>query len=236
MAAERPSSEEVFALRKWRIVFSKTGMGKYISHLDLLRCFTRTIQRSGLPVVYSQGFNPHQKMTFALPLPIGVTSQCETVDIQFEDGVEAPEIMEALNRNLPMDIKVLAVHSPKSKASDITAAMYRMEAATSSMVTRQKLREFFGEGEILVSKKTKKKGEKTVNLLDYVRSWEVTGTAENGFCLRVVLAAGGEQNLKPEILGKAIADFVAPVEITDWDMHRMQIFCRTEDGLQTVFV
>ena len=67
-AAERRVSGEVYALSKRRITFYKTGMGKYISHLDLLRCFTRTIQRSGLPVVYSQGFNPHQKITFSLPL------------------------------------------------------------------------------------------------------------------------------------------------------------------------
>ena len=86
-------------MSKRRVTFSKTGMGKYISHLDLLRCFTRAIQRSGMPVVYSQGFNPHQKMTFSLPLPIGVTSQCETVDIQFEDNVSDKEIFEKLSEN-----------------------------------------------------------------------------------------------------------------------------------------
>ena len=101
------------------------GMAKYISHLDLLRCFTRSIMRSGLPVEYSQGFNPHQKMTFALPLPVGVTSECEYVDISFEDGKASDrEIEQKLNDNLPPDIRVLSVGDIAFKASDIVCAEY----------------------------------------------------------------------------------------------------------------
>jgi len=73
-------------LSKWRLKFSKKGMGKYISHLDLLRTFTRAIHRANLPVRYSQGFNPHQLITFSLPLALGVTSETEFVDIDFEDS------------------------------------------------------------------------------------------------------------------------------------------------------
>ena len=91
-AVEPPYSEEVFALSKRRIRFSKQDMAKFISHLDLLRCFTRAIGRSGLPAVFTQGFNPHMKMTFALPLPVGVTSDCESVDITFEDCITDCEI------------------------------------------------------------------------------------------------------------------------------------------------
>ncbi len=221
-------------MSKWRVTFSKTGMGKYISHLDLLRCFSRAIQRSGLPVVYSQGFHPHQKMTFALPLPIGVTSQCETVDIQFEDGVTGDEIKEKLSQNLPMDLQVLAVAPPQYAAAAIVAAEYRMEAATDGSITKEQLDAFFGQGEILISKKTKK-GEKMVNLLDFVKAWELTGVSDRGFCLRAVLAAGGESNLKPDLLAEAIGRELAPVTITAWDIQRRQIFCRNEAGLQVAF-
>ncbi len=222
-------------MSKWRVVFSKTGMGKYISHLDLLRCFTRAIQRSGLPVVYSNGFNPHQKMTFALPLPIGVTSGCETVDIQFEDGVFGPEIMEKLNQNLPMDLKVLAVHQPNCKAADITAAEYQMCAMVEGAVLEDSLRKFFSSGEILVTKKTKKKGEKQINLMEYIRAWEITKLEEKMVSIRVVLDAGGERNLKPDLLGSAIADYLEPMRIIDWEIHRTKIFYRDENGVQAVF-
>lgn len=223
-------------MSKWRVVFSKTGMGKYISHLDLLRCFTRAIQRSGLPVVYSQGFNPHQKMTFSLPLPIGVTSGCETVDIQFEDSVDGKEIMTKLNANLPMDIKVLSVAPPNMNAADITSAEYQMRALTAELLDKDSLKNFFGAGEILVTKKTKKKGEKQVNLLDYVKAWEITSAEKNCFDIRVVLSAGGEMNLKPDILASAIEEFLSPFEISDWEIHRTKIFCKDAKNLQRIFI
>ena len=232
---ERLGTEEVSALSKWRVVFSKTGMGKYISHLDLLRCFTRAIQRSGLPVVYSQGFNPHQKMTFSLPLPIGVTSECESVDIQFEDGLNPAEIQEKLNQNLPMDMKVLAVHEPVAKAADIVSAEYQMRAITDKVVKETALREFFGTGEILVTKKTKKKGEKQINLMEYLHAWEVEDIAEDGFTLRVVLSAGGERNLKPDILAGAMEKLLTDAEISDWEIHRRKIFWKDEKGIQRIF-
>lgn len=215
-------------MSKRRVMFSKTGMGKYISHLDLLRCFTRAIQRSGLPVVYSQGFNPHQKMTFSLPLPIGVTSECETVDIQFEDTVSDKEILEKLNQNLPMDMKVLFVGEPLNKASEIAAAEYHMEAICDSLISEHKIQSFFGQGEVLVVKKTKKKGETMVNLLNFVRAWEVLKLSEQGFCLRVVVDAGGERNLKIELLANALAEFLKPAIVSDWDICRKKIFCKTE--------
>ncbi len=222
-------------MSKWRVVFSKTGMGKYISHLDLLRCFTRAIQRSGLPVVYSQGFNPHQKMTFSLPLPIGVTSECETVDIQFEDGVTPEEIQEKLNQNLPMDMKVLAVHEPVAKAADIVSAEYQMHAMASEPAEEEALRRFFGAEEIQVLKKTKKKGEKLINLMDYLHAWEVERIAEDGFTLRVVLDAGGERNLKPDILASAIEKYLEDIAISDWEIHRRKIFWKDQKGIQRIF-
>lgn len=210
-------------------------MGKYISHLDLLRCFTRAIQRSGLPVVYSQGFNPHQKMTFSLPLPIGVTSECETVDIQFEDGLTSAEIQEKLSQNLPMDMKVLSIHEPQKKAADIVSAEYRMHALSEKKAEEKELVEFFGSGEIPVTKKTKKKGEKQINLMDYIRAWEVEEVLDDGFTLRVVLDAGGERNLKPDILAKAISKSLKSCSISDWEIHRKKIFCKDEKGVNQIF-
>ncbi len=210
-------------------------MGKYISHLDLLRCFTRAIQRSGLHVVYSQGFNPHQKMTFSLPLPIGVTSQCETVDISFEDSVTDAEIMEKLNENLPMDIKVLSVGDMVFKAADIKEAEYVMKAFVNNYVVEKSIKNFFGQDEVIVMKKTKKKGEKPVNILEYVKSWEICDNCSESFELKLVVDAGGERNLKPEIIGKALAEYLGENSISDWDIHRTKIYCVNSNNLLEVF-
>ena len=64
-----------------RVFFEKTGMTKYISHLDLMRCMTRAIKRAAIPAWYTEGFNPHLFITFALPLTLGVESLCESMDI-----------------------------------------------------------------------------------------------------------------------------------------------------------
>lgn len=209
-------------------------MGKYISHLDLLRCFTRAIRRSNLPVVYSQGFNPHQKMTFALPLPVGVTSVCETVDIQFEDTVSDEEIKERLNENLPQDIGILNVENPEFKPAEISAAEYELTAFADNMVSEEKLKLFFSEPEIPVVKKTKK-GEKTINLLDYVKSWEVTSQSESKFSIKVILDAGGERNLKPELLTDELKKYILPIKVDDWEIQREKIFRRGNDGILELF-
>ena len=64
-----------------RIFYRKTGRAKYISHLDLARCMQRAVKRTGLPVWYTVGFNPRLYLGFALPLPLGQESVCETVDL-----------------------------------------------------------------------------------------------------------------------------------------------------------
>ncbi len=70
---------------KVRIKYSKTGPVKFISHLDVMRYFQKVIRRSGLPVTYSQGFSPHQLMSFALPLGVGVTSDGEYMEVEFDE-------------------------------------------------------------------------------------------------------------------------------------------------------
>ena len=84
-------------------------------------------------------------------------------------------------------------------------------------------------------KKTKKKGEKAVNLHDYIRSWEIAEITKNEFCLKVTLDAGGERNLKPELLSSALGNYLKSVTVDDWDIHRTQIFRKTEDNVIEIF-
>lgn len=204
-------------------------MAKYISHLDLLRCFTRAVMRSGLPVEYSQGFNPHQKMTFALPLPVGVTGESEFVDISFEDGKTTDEIiMKRLNRCLPPDIRILGVGDLNYKAADIISAEYIAILHADKEITAKQIKDFFAEDEIIVMKKTKKKTEKPINILEYVRAWEVMEEGENSITLRLVLDAGGERNLKPDMLISAFCERNPYICADDAEIHRRKIFCKGE--------
>lgn len=228
--------EGVFALSKRRIKFSKMGMAKYISHLDLLRCFTRAIMRGGLPVEYSQGFNPHQKMTFSLPLPVGVTSECETVDISFEDDkVTDDEIMDSLNTNLPPDIRALAIGDINKKAADITEAEYNVTLYCDAENETKNINDFFKEQEVIVMKKTKKKTEKPINIMEYIKSWEIVSQTKDGVILRLVLDAGGERNLKPDVVIAKLCERCNNITADEADIHRVKIFCKNAEGLLELF-
>lgn len=219
---------EVFALSKIRLKFSKMGMGKYISHLDLLRTFTRAIQRSGLPVRYSQGFNPHQLITFSLPLALGTTSETEFVDIDFEDGTDRGLIIEALNRCLPPDIKILSASEPLIKAKDIVSAGYTVKLGLCEKVESSKIKDFFAQDNIPAIKKTKR-GEKEVNLKEFIFGWEEVSLCDNCVILNVLLSAGGENNIKPDIFVLKLREFLGSSVNEAFDIHRTGIFC-SQDG------
>lgn len=222
-------------MSKRRLRFSKLGMAKYISHLDLLRCFNRSIMRAELPVKYSQGFNPHQKMTFSLPLSIGVTSACETVDIDFEDTVSDSDILFKLNDNLPPDIKILEVYDITESANNIVSAKYIVTLVSKISVPENDIREFFGQGEVLIMKKTKKKGDKQVNLMDFVKQWNMLdsySTPEGVVTeIELILSAGGQSNLKPEIAVNTMIECL-DIEVSGFDIHRTNIYCENNGLIQ----
>ena len=224
--------EEVFALSKWRLKFSKLGMGKYISHLDLLRTFTRSIHRAEIPVRYSQGFNPHQLITFSLPLALGVTSETEFVDIDFEDTVSPDEILTRLNKNLPPDIKILKVSQPIFKAHDIVSAKYIIDIIAPRVILKEKIESFFEQENISATKKTKK-GEKEINLRDFIKEVKVVSLEGNAFRLDALLSAGGEANIKPDIVVAKLQEYLNSSEFESVDIHRVEIFFENDKKIES---
>lgn len=210
-------------MSKWRLKFSKTGMGKYISHLDLLRTFTRAIHRANLPVKYSQGFNPHQLITFSLPLALGVTSETEFVDIDFEDTATPKMIGEALNKTLPPDIKILRVSRPECRANDIVSARYTIELTAPKQIEKQSVEGFFAQENIPAMKKTKK-GDKEVNLKDFILECSIEKAEGTQIGLNAVFSAGGSANIKPDIVIAKMAEYLGFGEFDEVNIHRTEIF------------
>ena len=127
--AEQQYLVEVFVLINIRAKFTRGEEVKYISHLDMMKMFERALRRSGLPVYYSQGFNPHPQIVFGLPLSVGVTSEAEYVDIVFSEDVEPRQFVEDLNRQLPDGLKILEANVKTSKSNimaTITKASYEV--------------------------------------------------------------------------------------------------------------
>ena len=103
-----------------RALFQKTGNAVYISHLDLMRLFQRSFKRAGLPLTHTKGFNPRPSVSIALPLSVGVESQCELLDFDLEgEPVPEEEILRRLNACLVPGVKGLACYQGGRKIRDL---------------------------------------------------------------------------------------------------------------------
>ena len=94
-------------MQKIRIKYRKGEAVKFISHRDLMRAFQRALRRTGLPVAYSQGFNPHMKISWGNALKVGAVSDGEFAEIQFEGWVKPNELVTALNTRLPGGLEII---------------------------------------------------------------------------------------------------------------------------------
>lgn len=143
---------------------------KYISHLDMMKVFERTIRRSGIPIMYSQGFNPHPHMVFGLPLSVGVTSEAEYADFEFTEQIGAEEFIEKMNSSFPLGFKIIDAAYKQSKSNimaSINAASYGVLVCTQKIIDikliKDKIDGFMQLPSIIV-KKEGKSGIKDVNI------------------------------------------------------------------------
>ena len=202
-------------MKSVRLWFKKSGLAIYISHLDMNRCMTRAVRRAEIPLWYTEGFNPHPYMTFLMPLPLGQTGTREPLDIRIEEDMPFDEIKSRLNSVMPEGIEIVDVCEPVNKPNEIAAAEYDIEV---DFLTEGEAEGFAAgataviDGGVLNAEKRSKRGIKTVNLCELVRSFECTSEG----CtvrIRTVLAAGNSVNLNAELLMSALfAEFAAEAE------------------------
>lgn len=154
---------------------------KYISHLDLMKTFERAIRRSGIPIAYSQGFNPHPHMVFGLPLSVGVTSQAEYGDFELAVPMSPQEFKESLNKSLPVGLSILCAkekHVKDNIMASISAARYMLllssEQKQNAGELKDKIDEFISKPGIII-KKEGKKGTRDVDIKPMIYDLYVDG-------------------------------------------------------------
>ena len=123
-------------MQRLRLRFSRGDEVKYISHLDLMRLWTRVLRRAGIALSYSEGFSPHPKISMAAPLPTGVTSQAELMDVYLQRTVSPHFLIRTAGRQLPKGIDLLEVQqiplTDPSLQSQLRYAWYRVEVAANN--------------------------------------------------------------------------------------------------------
>lgn len=188
-----------------RVFFKKQGVAAYISHLDLQRTVFRAILRSGVRPCYTEGFNPHIKLAFAVSLSVYQESECEIFDFFSQDDMPYEEITAKLRASFPECLQVIRAAAPVRKASELALADYRVDLYTENGadVIKEAL-----SGNINVVKKSKK-GDTLTDISPLIRSmsFEETGSGVRMY-IRCACGSGEHLNLRylTDFLGDKITD------------------------------
>ena len=186
---------------KVRIKFSKNGPVKFIGHLDVMRYFQKAIRRAEIDIAYSKGFSPHQIMSFAQPLGVGLESNGEYVDVELNSGVSSEDVKNKLNAVMNEGIKVESV---KKLSDDAINAMASVAASKYLIFIKEGYEldvDFYSQcvklgqkDHIYIVKKTKK-SESEMDLKPAI--YEM-GVCEDGLVMMVDSSSSG--NIKPNLV------------------------------------
>ena len=233
-----------------RIRFSRGESVKFISHLDLMKVFERAIRRSGLPIAYSKGFNPHPHMVFGLPLSVGMTSDCEYADFELVNEVEPEEFTKKLNASLPEGVRVTAAavnNSKKNIMAAISGAEYLLQiffnedlpfekaaAGLDNMLECESIKvekESMGKDGSKVLKETEIRPMILKAEIEPIKTppagYESFGSA---YLVKAELKAGSEANLRPDLFLKGLAQQLG-MTADAVRMHRSALYSKAGGGM-----
>lgn len=211
---------------KIRIRFSKQGHMKFIGHLDMVRYFQKVLRRAEVDVVYSEGFSPHQKMSFAAPLSVGVISTGEYFDLEV-NSTEASQIMiDKINKENVPEVRILSYKLLPDTAPNAMSIVAGADYIVYTNLFDQEIIDtFMSLSEINILKKTKK-SEKEVNIRPMIYDMNI---CDEGIYMKV--AQGSVANLKPEAVISALADY-AGIELPEYILYeRLDMYCLQDNVL-----
>lgn len=195
-------------MRCVRVWFKKMGMSRYVSHLDLMRAMTRAVRRAEVPLWYTEGFNPHPYLTFALPLSLGMESLYESMDIRIEGESTNEEIFNMLVGSMPPGIEIESVEDPVYDPKVIAFGEFDIffDCEKDSEALPTLIESMLSADELIVQKLGKKgrhKVLKDINLIEFIKEYK-TGRLGERVKLNLVLPAGSTTNVNPSLLADEI--------------------------------
>ncbi len=194
---------------KDRLLFSKEGRAKYISHLDLMRTFQRAFVRSDIPIKHTEGFNPHPFISIALPLSLGFSSRCELLEFGLLPGTDYGDVPARLNAALPEGVSVRACYPAQRPMRELTWLEYAvtMDISCSPEEFCAAWKDCLGREHWVIEKKSKKAktGVTTVDIIPLVKEYRFTDITPSQVTLDMVVAAQNP-GLNPSVLVNAFIE------------------------------
>lgn len=227
-------------MTKIRIRFRKWGCMKYIGHLDMMRYFQKAMRRANIDICYSEGFSPHQIMSFAAPLGVGITSDGEYLDIEVNSTKSTKESLVDLNNTMVEGVEITGYvalpENAKNAMSIVAAADYELsykegyESPFNINEWKEIIKkEFQDKEEFLIIKKTKK-SEREVDLKPLVYHLDVI-EADGKPVFKIRVSTGSVNNIKPElVLSSLYQKMDKEYEELAIQIHRKEVFALDEEN------
>lgn len=225
-----------------RCKFKKENDMIYTSHLDLQRLLQRAFRRAEIQLSYSQGFNPHPKMSYGHALALGTESQGEYLDVEIEENLTANEFLAKINATMPDGIEFIdAMEITKevpSLASTIEYGEYMFTIGVDKELSKEfiktKVAELMNKEEIIISKKNKKGKTVEVNIRPMIKNFDVINIEDRVITLEATVATGSKANLNTNIfIPKMLDVFGLDIDPLDVDILRRELYIVKDGELVT---
>ena len=186
-------------LRNVRVFYAKQGRMKYVSHLDMNRYMVRLFKVAKIPAWYTEGFNQHLYLTFALPLSLGITADYDVIDLKIvDDNFTNEQILSNLKEKSAEGIEILNVSEPWCKVPELKFASYTLTYKDSDIELLKSLDKLLHSNAILAEKKGKKNKITLLNLAEKIKSID-TDLSGDTLTVKVTLPAGNDENINPQL-------------------------------------
>lgn len=198
---------------KIRLKYTKVGNIAYISHLDVVKLMERVFRRGKVNMAYSEGFNPHPKMSFGPALGLGVESLCEYIDIETKEEIDLEKLLSQINAVSVAGVEFMEAEELPEKSGSIVAYLTHSDYKIMIELDREEDQERISRRvqaineaeEILLTRKTKKGNPVSYDMKEYIGSLEDEVT-ENGLLLRCRVCSGSVKSINPKVILERLLD------------------------------
>jgi len=229
-----------------RFSFGRKTQLKHISHLDMVRLFHRALRRSGLPLAYSKGYNPHPRFNLAAPLPLAATAEEEYGEVFFEEEVSPERFLKVLDPQLPAGLELTGASRVDLKdpalPALVKAALYRAQPVTGTQAEvepeaiREALGKIISQTEIIATRSGKKKKKTCINVRPFIINLALDIAAGRAPAVKMLLQVGSAGGVSPGFVINRLEDEMenSLPEVAYWCLHRERLYLEEQEVLQSL--
>lgn len=218
-------SHESPVQQRLRIIFGKTGAMKYTGSLDVSKIWERILRRADLPIMYTQGFNTRPRIQLAMALPLGITSECEILDVSLREQItfDETELIEKLLAVSPVGLDIFAIEEVEiwesAMQSLVESAEYRLhfEDGIERDILQQKVDDIMNRDRIIVEKIRKRKR----SVMD-IRPLIIDVHIDNNNDLIAHLSVGDRGNMRPDQLIEQMGLSDQYISVHRYKLHMLE--------------